>query len=139
MAHIDFEGYLKSLVDMILTFYREKSNNVKVSLNSEEANLEIDTAISMGLIVNELLTNCFKHAFPDEKCGEININLTKNNGNYYLKVADNGVGFPDSVDLENTESLGIQIVRTLTSQINGTLEYESKGGTEFTLSFPDKI
>ena len=66
LAHIDFVEYLKSLVDMLLGFYREKSNNIDVSLKCGEINLEIDTAISMGLIVNELLSNCLNMHFQDK-------------------------------------------------------------------------
>ena len=138
MAHIDFGEYLKSLVDMLLKFYSEKRNDVNVILNSDEVNLEIDTAISLGLIVNELLSNCFKHAFPDQRTGEVIINLSKDEENCLLKVADNGVGIPEGVDFRKTDSLGLQIVQTLTIQLNGTLEYGNDGGTEFRLSFPDR-
>lgn len=100
LAHIDFVEYLKSLVDMLLGFYREKSNNIDVSLKCGEINLEIDTAISMGLIVNELLSNCFKHAFPGQNRGEVSITLFRSGKNYLLEVADNGVGIPDDVDIK---------------------------------------
>ncbi|NYB51885.1 MAG: PAS domain S-box protein [Methanobacteriaceae archaeon] len=136
LAYIHFGEYLKSLVEMFLKFYSEKSSDVKVSLNCADVNLEIDIAISLGLIVNELLSNCLKHAFPGAREGEVIISLSKDNGNCLLTVADNGVGIPESVDIKNTESLGLQIVQTLTLQLSGTLEHKNKGGTEFTISFP---
>lgn len=138
LAHIDFVEYLKSLVDMLLGFYREKSNNIDVSLKCGEINLEIDTAISMGLIVNELLSNCFKHAFPGQNSGEVSITLFRSGKNYLLEVADNGVGIPDDVDIKKTDSLGLLIVHTLTLQLKGTLEHFNDEGTKFRLSFPDK-
>lgn len=138
LAHIDFVEYLKSLVDMLLGFYREKSNNINVNLKCGEINLEIDTAISMGLIVNELLSNCFKHAFPGQKSGEISITLFKSGQNYLLEVADNGVGIPDGLDIKKTDSLGLLIVHTLTLQLKGTLKHFNGEGTKFRLSFPDK-
>ncbi len=138
LAHIDFVEYLKSLVDMLLSFYREKSTDINVSLKCGEINLEIDTAISMGLIVNELLSNCFKHAFPGQRSGEVAINLSKNGDNYLLEVADNGIGIPEDVDIKNTDSLGLLIVQTLTLQLKGTLEHYNEGGTKFRLYFPDK-
>ena len=138
LAHIDFVEYLKSLVDMLLGFYREKSNNIDVSLKCGEINLEIDTAISMGLIVNELLSNCFKHAFPGQNRGEVSITLFRSGKNYLLEVADNGVGIPDDVDIKKTDSLGLLIVHTLTLQLKGTLEHFNDEGTKFRLSFPDK-
>ncbi len=137
MAHIDFGEYLKSLVQMLLKFYSEKNNDITVDLNSEEVNLEIDTAISMGLIVNELVSNCFKHAFPNRMNGEVIINLSNDGGNCLLKVADNGVGIPEGVDFRNTDSLGLQIVQTLTIQLNGNMEHENEGGTIFTITFPN--
>lgn len=138
LAHIDFVEYLKSLVDMLLNFYREESTDINVSLKCAEINLEIDTAISMGLIVNELLSNSFKHAFPGQKSGEVTITLSKNGRNYLLEVADNGIGIPEDVDIKNTDSLGLLIVQTLTLQLKGTLEHYNEGGTKFRLSFPDK-
>lgn len=138
LAHIDFVEYLKSLVDMLLSFYREKSNYIDVSLKCGEVNLEIDTAISMGLIVNELLSNCFKHAFPGDRSGEITITLSQDAENYLLEVADNGIGIPEDVDIKKTDSLGLLIVQTLTLQLKGTLEHHNEGGTKFKLSFPEK-
>jgi PAS domain S-box-containing protein len=138
LAHIDFVEYLKSLVDMLLSFYREESTDINVSLKCGEINLEIDTAISMGLIVNELLSNCFKHAFPGQISGEVAITLSKNGGNYLLEVADNGIGIPGDVDIKNTDSLGLLIVQTLTLQLKGTLEHYNEGGTKFRILFPDK-
>ncbi|BDZ69725.1 histidine kinase dimerization/phosphoacceptor domain -containing protein [Methanobacterium petrolearium] len=138
LAHIDFAEYLKSLVAMLLGFYHEKSNDINVILDCEEVNLEIDTAISMGLIVNELLSNCFKHAFPGKKSGEVIINLSEDGENYLLVVSDNGVGIPEDVDIRSTDSLGLQIVQTLTIQLKGNLEHETKGGTTFRIAFPDR-
>ncbi len=138
MAHIDFAEYLKSLVEMLLTFYRVESKKINVNLTCANVDLEIDTAISMGLIVNELLSNCFKHAFPDNNGGNVEINLSKERENYLLEVADNGVGIPESVDFRDTESLGLQIVQTLTIQLKGNLEHENGGGTRFKLFIPEK-
>lgn len=137
LAHVDFVEYLKSLVEMLLSFHREEGDEINVSFNCDQVNLEIDTAISMGLIVNELLSNCFKHAFPDQKNGEVIINLSKDEENYLLEVVDNGVGIPEDIDIKNTDSLGLQIVQTLTIQLKGVLEHENDGGTKFKLSFPD--
>nr|WP_319374066.1 PAS domain S-box protein [uncultured Methanobacterium sp.] len=134
MAHIDFGEYLMSLSEMLATFHREKSN-VCVLLECDSVFLEIDTAISLGLIVNELVSNCFKHAFPVESEGIIGINLSKVPEGYLLEVADNGVGLPDNFDIKNTNSLGLQIVQTLTIQLRGSLEIEKEDGVSFKLAF----
>ncbi|MDO5835848.1 MAG: PAS domain S-box protein [Methanobacterium sp.] len=137
MAHIDFGEYLKSLVEMLSTFHKEKKDDVKVHLNCENIFLEIDTAISLGLIVNELVSNCFKHAFPMDKKGEIGINLSRISEGYLLEVADDGVGLPEGFDLESTGTLGLLIVQTLTMQLKGSLEIETDNRTSFCLSFQE--
>ena len=134
MAHIDFKEYLMSLSEMISTFHREKSN-VRVLLECDSVFLEIDTAISLGLIINELVSNCFKHAFPMETEGIIGMNLSRVPEGYVLEVADNGVGLPDNFDIKNTSSLGLQIVQTLTLQLRGSLEIENEDGSSFKLAF----
>jgi len=134
MAHIDFGEYLMSLSEMLSTFHREKSN-VRVILECDSVFLEIDTAISLGLIVNELVSNCFKHAFPMETEGIIGINLSRVPEGYLLEVVDNGVGLPDNFDIKNTNSLGLQIVQTLTIQLRGSLEIEKEDGVSFKLAF----
>lgn len=134
MAHIDFGEYLMSLSEMLSTFHREKSN-VRVILECDSVFLEIDTAISLGLIVNELVSNCFKHAFPMGTEGMIGINLSRVPEGYLLEVSDNGVGLPDNFDIKNTNSLGLQIVQTLTIQLRGSLEIEQEDGVSFKLAF----
>ncbi|MCC7559458.1 MAG: PAS domain S-box protein [Methanobacterium sp.] len=137
MAHIDFGEYLKSLVEMLSTFHKEKKDDVKVHLNCEDVFLEIDTAISMGLIVNELVSNCFKHSFPLDRNGEVEINLSKMSGGYLLEVADDGVGLPEGFDLESTGTLGLLIVQTLTMQLRGSLEIKTADKTCFSLFFKE--
>ena len=137
MAHINFGEYLKSLVEMLSSFHKEKRNDVDVCLNCDNVFLEIDTAISMGLIVNELVSNCFKHAFPSETRGIIEISLFTVPEGYLLEVADDGVGLPDNFVLENTNSLGLLIVQTLTMQLKGSLEIEKDNGAIFKLFFSE--
>ncbi len=90
-----------------------------------------------GLIVNELISNSLKHAFPDGKKGEIYISMHLNSDNkYYLIFKDNGIGFPDNIDFRNTDSLGLQLVTSLTSQLGGEIELKKNGFTEFDITFP---
>jgi len=137
MAHIDFGEYLKSLVEMLSSFHKEKKDDVAVRLNCDNVFLEIDTAISMGLVVNELVSNCFKHAFPMEGRGEIGISLSKMGDGYLLEVADDGVGLPEGFDLESTSTLGLLIVQTLTMQLKGSLEIETDNRTIFSIFFKE--
>lgn len=135
MAHIDFGEYLKSLTEMLSSFHREKKDDVNVCLNCEDVFLEIDTAISLGLIVNELVSNCFKHAFPGSRKGNIEINLLMVGGECKLEVVDDGVGLSGDFDLNHTNSLGLQIVQTLTMQLKGNLEIDKENKTLFRVLF----
>jgi two-component sensor histidine kinase len=108
----------------------------------------MDTAIPLGMIVNELVSNSLKHAFPASDKGEIRIKLSREeNGKciksinedcsiaYVLSVSDNGIGIPENIDIEDLESLGLQLVTSLVDQLGGELEMKRNNGTEFTIRF----
>ena len=86
-------------------------------------------------MTNELLTNAIKHAFPQGRLGEINIDFHKKNNEYILTVQDNGIGLPRDLDLEKTESLGMRLINSLVSQLDGKLEVTSNNGTKFKIIF----
>ncbi len=112
---------------------------VSLEVDIEETFLGVDTAIPCGLIVNELVTNAFKYAFPGNRSGEVLIRLRTNaEGNYNLTVKDNGVGLPDSLDIYHTETLGMQLVTILAAQMGSKLEIECDGGTGFHIQFCEK-
>ncbi|HII84708.1 MAG TPA: sensor histidine kinase, partial [Methanobacterium subterraneum] len=92
----------------------------------------------LGLIVNELLSNCLKHAFPHDGSGRIDIAFHGENEHYQLTVADDGVGFPENLDYRNTKSLGLRLVNILTDQIDGKMELKQNKGTQFTIEFKEK-
>ena len=140
---LNFSSYVKELTDNLLLTYRLKAD---VSLNFElEENLffDMDTAIPLGIITNELVSNSLKYAFTGRNNGEISIILrreeSKNEENkgtcYTLTVSDNGVGIPENFDIENLESLGLQLVISLVDQLDGELEFKRNNGTEFTIKF----
>ena len=105
--------------------------------------LDIDTAIPCGLIINELVSNSLKYAFPtDSVCqgqdranGKISVDLHSNNNGLTLIVSDNGIGFPPDLDFRKTESLGLQLVDTLTGQLDGEIQLDREGGTAFRITF----
>ena len=106
-------------------------------MNVEEVMVDINTAIPLGLIVNELVSNSMKHAFPNDKSGEIDIKFKSDNGNYSMMVSDNGVGFPEDYDIKDTDTLGLRIVNSLTEQIEGKITLEKINGTKFTIVFKE--
>lgn len=137
-ATIDFAEYISTLSSNIIQSYAVSSDKVKLLLNAEKVVLNLDVSIPAGLILNELVTNSIKHAFSGGKSGFLSINLECENNVVILTVADDGVGLPDNFDYKNTNSLGLQLVNTLTEQIDGTVEFKRResGGTEVNITFP---
>jgi two-component sensor histidine kinase len=110
------------------------SNLIKLSISGENVFLSIENAVPCGLILNELLSNCLKHAFPNGRGGEIRVQIGHTSERLSLIVADNGVGLPKDLNIDTTETLGLQLVRTLTRQLSGDLHLESNGWTEFKIN-----
>lgn len=136
LSQIDFKNYLESLSRQIINSYAGTSSPVSLQLNLEPASLEIDLAIPCGLIVNELVTNSLKYAFPDKRQGVITMELRyRENHTLELTVGDNGVGLPSEMDIENTQTLGLQLVHMLASQIEADIEYKRNPGTSFKITF----
>jgi len=135
LAHIDFKKYLQSLVSGIADFYKRR--DVVFCLNMEPLTLDVNVGIPCGLIVNELVSNSLKYAFPDGRKGMVKVGISKDRErNNVLTVSDNGIGFPETVDFRNTTSLGLQLVTVLTGQIHGTMALSKEEGTTFTITFP---
>jgi two-component sensor histidine kinase len=135
MSKIDFDEYISDMVDSLFYNYNVDESRIKLHKYIDEIHLNVDTAIPCGLIVNELITNCLKHAFPGNINGDVNIDLRNIDGKYVLNVKDNGVGFPDNIDYKNTESLGLQLVTSLVNQIEGTIELNHSEGSNFKIIF----
>jgi PAS domain S-box-containing protein len=133
-TNIDFSKYLQSITSNIMNTYT-LNKNIELKLDVESIFLNLDNAIPCGLIVNELITNVFKYAFPGDRKGVINIVLKLINNKVVLSVADNGVGINNQINYLTTESLGFQLINSLVSQIDGELKYENTEGTKFTVSF----
>lgn len=137
LSKIVFSDYLEDMIDDIYTSYELSSRKVLLKKDIERITLGLESAVPCGLIVNELLSNCMKHAFPEGRKGIINVILRVNEKNYIeLIVRDNGVGIAKDLDLSNMDSLGLALVNSLVEQIEGELELKRENGTEFKISFP---
>jgi len=132
---INFADYVESLTDELLRMNRVDPNTVRITKDIENVQFDVDTAIPCALIVNELVSNCLKHAHLDARTGEIAIALHRINGTYELTVADNGVGFPADLDFQTTDSLGMQLVTALVNQLDGTITLDRAKGTTFSITF----
>jgi len=158
---LDFSAYLQKLTDELFHSYIVRKGDVDMQLDIEEIFLGMDTAVPLGIIINELVSNSLKHAFPAGRRGNICIKLSRTEGNagnksisnitnnigskssvekniqYTLVVSDNGLGFPENIDFRSTDSLGLQLVNILVEQLEGTIELENGSGTTFKIWFKD--
>jgi len=137
LKRMDFGDYIRSLSTELLHTYEVDPGLIKLKINVEDIFLDINTTIPLGLIVNELVTNSLKHAFPEGNSGEITVDFHPIDDHYEFTIKDNGVGFPEDLDFQNTDSLGMQIVNSLTDQIDGKIELDNNNGTEFKISFKE--
>ena len=137
---IDFKNYTSELSQGLDGTYR-KETNVAIVLNIPKISFHIDIAIPLGLILNELLTNCYKYAFESKSAGNIQISLDEGEAeNFTLKVEDNGKGMPDDYNLESSKSLGLSMVKGLAWQLNGSMNYTSgKFGTVVSIDFKNHL
>jgi PAS domain S-box-containing protein len=138
LARVDFGEYIRSLVSSLFASYSSLTHGIAYEIDAGETLVGVDLAIPCGLVLNELVSNALKHAFPGGRRGKISIAFhRREKGPYVLRVKDNGAGFHTELDIGNTPTLGMQLVDTLTKQLAGTLELNRAGGTEFTLTFGD--
>jgi PAS domain S-box-containing protein len=147
MAGVDSEEYLKDLTRNLFASYGVSESQIGLTVAAEGISLGMDTAVPCGLIINELVSNSLKHAFPFGRAGEIRVEVSRlarqadpdqqtDNGNWYrLIVSDNGIGFPKTLDFTKTESLGLKIVCTLTEQLGGSIDLDRSMGSRFTIVF----
>ncbi len=135
LTRINLSEYANELVSDLFRSYSVNTYLVKYEIKSNNILLDINTAIPCGLIINELVTNSIKHAFPDNRSGEINIEIKCQDDDFILEVQDDGVGFPENLDIEDVKTLGLQLVTSLTKQLDGAIELDRKGGTCFRINF----
>jgi two-component sensor histidine kinase len=138
ISNIDIEKYLEELVAYLAIMFTGADQLVKVQIDAENITFDIDTAIPLGLIVNELVSNAYKHAFAAQKSGSISIDIKKkNNTDYELMVKDDGKGLPEGFEQQKHKSLGLKLVKILSRQLRGSLSMKSEPGAAFTVKFKD--
>jgi two-component sensor histidine kinase len=136
LSRINFAEYIQKLVANLLRSYEINSSAIKPVINVDNVLLEIDVAVPCGLIINELVSNSLKYAFPSGKEGKIQVDFySENERNFTLTVSDNGVGLPKNLNILETKTLGLQLVNNLVDQLEGTVKNNIDGGTEFRITF----
>ena len=146
LALINFSEYINNLVDNLVMSYDEPSRPVSTKVTVDNVELGIDSAVPCGLIIDELVSNCLKHAFPTPAgdsaasyTDEINIELKAEDNLYILTVKDNGVGLPEELDYRNTETLVLKLVCSLVQQLSGQVRMDRSNGTTFNITFYDAL
>lgn len=136
-TNIDFKVYVRDLVKGLFLSYGTDENLIKLKISVDSVPIGIDSAIPCGLIINELITNSLKYAFPDSRNGEINICMSVvGEGEFELIVGDNGIGMPGGIDFEKTDTLGLHLIKILAeNQLHGEITHDRKNGIEFKIKF----
>lgn len=134
-SNINFSEYVDNISKNLLHSYSGPENPPELHLDTGDIHLNLDTAIPCGLIINEILSNALKYAFPNNRKGDIYVSMREEKRSIQIEIADNGIGLPDHIDYRNTESLGLQLVVTLVEQINGKIRLDNKKGTKFVIDF----
>jgi PAS domain S-box-containing protein len=134
-AEINVAEYLKNLTASIYSSYGVELDVISLEINAQHIFLDITTAVPCFLIINEMITNCIKHAFPGDRRGKITINFEKTNDKHIIRIQDDGIGLPKDLNINKTSTLGMQLINNLTAQLDGEIQVKSNNGTEFTIIF----
>jgi PAS domain S-box-containing protein len=146
LSKLDYRNYLQELSEYLIQSIKGTDNNVELVLDVPKINLGIDTAIPLGLLINEILTNSLKYGIKKDDGGIISIAIrkeeTKENGllvnSFVLEIGDNGAGYSDAINFRNSNSLGLRLINNLTRQLEGVMKKDpSKKGTNYIISFKE--
>lgn len=137
LAEINFQDYLIQLIDSLISSFKGDKNTIKIITDIPVIFLNIDTAIPLGLLINEIVTNALKHAFNNHKDGKFWLSIKNHDPiNYILEIGDNGPGIPDSINIKNLNSLGLKLIERLSKQLNGSIQRNmNKQGTHYIILF----
>lgn len=135
LSSINYKDYIAELADFL--FYSYDKPEVSYILDADDVRMSIDNAIPCGIIINELISNALKHAFPNGRSGHVKISLSGNRKQTVLTIADNGIGMKSGVDIKKSKSLGLELINALVQQLNGQLSVMSLEGTSFRITIPN--
>ena len=138
LAYIDFSDYTRTLATNLVAVYNTNPQRIRLVIDVKDVSLDVNRAIPVGLILNELVSNTLKHAFPDGRSGEITITGRRTPIGITLSVQDNGVGLPEGMNWRYVPTLGLHLVSTLIQQVQGSIELNRTGGTAFEMFIPSE-
>jgi PAS domain S-box-containing protein len=135
-ANLEFEGYIKDLVDLIFRTLNIEEKKIELDIDCENLEININQAIPVALVINELVSNSFEHGFSGLEGGKLTVEMKHKDQEVNMLVSDNGVGLPDNFDVADSSTLGLTMVRQLIKQLNGELEVTNNNGAQFEIKFP---
>ena len=139
IAHVDFTDYIESLAHHLFKSQQTDTDRIKLAVDVQGVRLPIDAAVPVGLLLNELISNCLKHAFVGHESGHIRIDLRPfNGGEFLLSVSDDGVGLPAAIVPQSATTFGMELIADLVDQLHGRLQVSRDGGTTFRILFPKR-
>ena len=139
LAGVEFADYARSLIGFLTRAHRRAETTVRLKLDLQPVSLPVETAVPCGLILNELITNAFKHAFRGRSQGEVTTTLRGGpDGRVSLRVRDDGVGLPAGIDWRESQSLGLRLIHLLAGQLDASVEVKTGAGTDFLISFAQR-
>jgi PAS domain S-box-containing protein len=136
LSRIDLKAYVRHLVNNLLALYAVKPGSITVTVEIPDIFVDINTAIPLGLVLNELVANSLKHAFPDGRTGEVAITIRDEDRALAISCGDDGIGMPPGYDWENPDTVGLILVISLVGQLEGTIKKLPGGGTHFVIMVP---
>lgn len=139
LARVNFKKFLEDLIENVSLTMKKSDHEIQLELDIADIPMNVNMGIPLGLIVNEIVSNCYKHAFNDTKKGCILVSFKKNSNKYRLEIKDNGIGSEDDILEEQSSSLGISLVKSLVSQIKGEVSFSGNKGAHFEVIFSEKV
>jgi len=138
-SKIDLGNYIRKLAGGLFEFYGVRKDKIKLTIKAGDLPLTLDKAVPCGLIINELISNSLKHAFPESRKGELTVALNFDGSKYVLAVTDNGIGFLEQTQMDQSKTLGLQLVKILADQLGGALTLHPADPTEVRIEFPASL
>jgi two-component sensor histidine kinase len=138
LAKINLAEYVKSLIDNLFKRYNVSTDRIALNFDVDNIMIGVDTAVSCGFVINEVVSNSIKHAFPGGRKGEINIEFhSDDEKSFRMVIRDNGIGF--KTDLAKSHTLGLQLVSAVMEHIEGSIKLDSSGGTRLEIAFREPV
>jgi two-component sensor histidine kinase len=138
LSEIDYNDYLKKIAENLLQSYGIPAGKIRIEIHADEVVLPVNRAIPISLMINEMLSNALKYAFPGDRKGVITVDFRKEGEREVLVFRDDGIGMPVGIDLEHTVTLGLQLIKSLAAQVPGTITLNRDRGTEFRIAFENE-